>query len=378
LEVSKAIPHAVFLQNLQPGTTYHYRVKSKDVAGNLVTSQDQTFTTKPQNTSVNYYISTTGSDTTGDGSLSKPFATLEKARDTVKAYKTSHGLPSGGISVWLRGGTYYRATSFNLSAADSGTADSPITYRSYPGEVATITGSKQVTTWAPASGGPLANYLNPGAASHIYVTDLKAQNIPYLATMDGAGEKYGMQFIFNGQPMTLAQYPNTGYVNIGNVADKSGTFNYTDNEPNSWHDTSNLWLSGYFYYGWAHGHNKVASLDKAQKLITMTQLSHSYGFHTGQWYQYENIIEELDAPGEWYLDAVSGLLYFYPPSDIQSGDAEIATTDTLIGGENFSNVSYVTLRNLIIENARYSGISGFGGTSLSVINSVILPTLIIR
>ncbi|MEI8012660.1 MAG: LamG-like jellyroll fold domain-containing protein, partial [Candidatus Omnitrophota bacterium] len=108
VEASKAIPHAVLLQHLQPGTTYHFRVKSADVIGNMAISTDQTFTTKPLSTSVNFYVATNGSDITGDGSLSKPFATLEKARNLVRAYKTANGLPPGGITVWLRGGKYYR------------------------------------------------------------------------------------------------------------------------------------------------------------------------------------------------------------------------------------------------------------------------------
>ncbi|MEI8011070.1 MAG: LamG-like jellyroll fold domain-containing protein [Candidatus Omnitrophota bacterium] len=386
VEVSKAIPHAVLLQHLQPDTTYHYRVKSADVAGNMVVSTDQTFTTRPQSTSVNFYVATNGSDTIGDGSLSKPFATLEKARDTVRAYKTAHVLPLGGITVWLRGGKYYRSTTFTLAAVDSGAAGSPVIYRSYPGETAVITGGKPVAGWSPAVNSPLAAYLNPAVISKIYVADLKAQSISYVATMTGDGSKYGMQFIFNGQPMILARYPNAGYVNIGNVVnvgdvDTAGVFNYTDNEPDTWHDTSKLWLSGYYYYGWAQSHNKVASLDPGQKLITMTGKwdaatpGHWYGFRTGQWYQYENIIEELDAPGEWYLDAASGLLYFYPPSDIVSGDAKISTVDTLITGS--SNISYVTFRDIIMENARSNAVSisgSGGGTDVAVINSVIRNT----
>jgi len=37
--------HAVTLSGLASTTTYHYRVESKDAAGNLATSSDQTFTT---------------------------------------------------------------------------------------------------------------------------------------------------------------------------------------------------------------------------------------------------------------------------------------------------------------------------------------------
>ena len=39
------IDHSVVLTGLQPNTTYHYRVKSKDAAGNEAISDDNTFTT---------------------------------------------------------------------------------------------------------------------------------------------------------------------------------------------------------------------------------------------------------------------------------------------------------------------------------------------
>ncbi len=39
------IDHAVLLSDLQSGTPYHYRVKSKDKAGNEAVSEDRTFTT---------------------------------------------------------------------------------------------------------------------------------------------------------------------------------------------------------------------------------------------------------------------------------------------------------------------------------------------
>ena len=35
----------------------------------------------------------------------------------------------------------------------------------------------------------------------------------------------------------------------------------------------------------------------------------------------ENIYEELDAPGEWFLDGKAGYLYYYPYSDENIDDA---------------------------------------------------------
>ena len=45
LDASLVISHLVSLSNLQANTTYHYRVKSKDAAGNLAVSYDYAFTT---------------------------------------------------------------------------------------------------------------------------------------------------------------------------------------------------------------------------------------------------------------------------------------------------------------------------------------------
>src|SRR5207253_2316068 len=45
LDATPRTAHSVALTGLSDGTTYHYRVKSKDAAGNLATSADSTFTT---------------------------------------------------------------------------------------------------------------------------------------------------------------------------------------------------------------------------------------------------------------------------------------------------------------------------------------------
>ncbi len=47
LDATPVVSHALTLNGLQPNTTYHYRVRSRDAAGNLTLSTDQTFTTLP-------------------------------------------------------------------------------------------------------------------------------------------------------------------------------------------------------------------------------------------------------------------------------------------------------------------------------------------
>ena len=38
-----------------------------------------------------------------------------------------------------------------------------------------------------------------------------------------------------------------------------------------------------------------------------------YGFRKGQRFYFLNVLEELDQPGEWFLDRKAGVLYFWPP-----------------------------------------------------------------
>lgn len=73
------------------------------------------------------YVATTGSDSTGTGSIDKPFATLNKAQNYV--------VP--GTIVYVRGGTYNQQVKITKG---SGTAETPVTYMPYPGEKVTIDG----------------------------------------------------------------------------------------------------------------------------------------------------------------------------------------------------------------------------------------------
>ncbi len=75
------IGHAVPLSGLTSGATYHYRVKSKDAAGNLAISPDQTFTTTPAQTNTS---SLTISNVTSTGSVNNTATTHDVGWETNK------------------------------------------------------------------------------------------------------------------------------------------------------------------------------------------------------------------------------------------------------------------------------------------------------
>jgi MYXO-CTERM domain-containing protein len=81
-----------------------------------------------------YYVSPSGSDSNA-GSLSAPFATLQKGNDVAAA----------GDTVWLRGGTYQNTKQIKLTK--SGQSDSKrISYFAYQAEVPVLDFSKYVST----------------------------------------------------------------------------------------------------------------------------------------------------------------------------------------------------------------------------------------
>ncbi|HHB75059.1 MAG TPA: carbohydrate-binding protein, partial [Desulfobulbus sp.] len=69
------------------------------------------------------------------------------ARDHVRTLISSQGM-SADITVYLRGGTYRLNSTFELSAADSGTNGHTIHYKSYPGETPIISGGTTIAGWS--------------------------------------------------------------------------------------------------------------------------------------------------------------------------------------------------------------------------------------
>src|SRR6202022_2581654 len=69
----------------------------------------------------------------------------------------------------------------------------------------------------------------------------------------------------------------------------------------------------------------------------------------------ENIFEELDAPGEWYLDEKTATLYFYPPAglDLKTATVEAVRLRHLIEfrGSEVRPVQWVQLRGLTLRHA---------------------------
>jgi hypothetical protein len=276
------------------------------------------------------YVSPTGNDA-GAGTLADPYATLTKARDAADLVKSG-----GTVNVYLRGGTYYLTASVIFNAANSGTsAAAPIIYKSYTNEAAVISGGIKVTTaWTTTT-------LN---GQSVYTTNIGTN-------------KHVDQLFLNGKRQILARYP------VYNATQRLQGCNTSSNVFNTVNAAANpaegpgyirtlhngMW-GGQDYYltGKASGTTQppwqwVGDNNRGQGYNTSYMMA-------------ENIIEMLDAQGEWYYRKSSGDLWFYPPSGTNMSTAliELASVTQLLRFEGTGNTSANAVKNITFYNVKFT------------------------
>lgn len=271
---------------------------------------------------LSYYVSPGGSDSAA-GSSAAPFATLEKARDTIRLL--SIGQRAGGVTVFLRGGVHRRTTTFTLASQDSGTAAAPVVYAAYPGETPVLTSTRVLTS---AQFSPLAASEHARVAPGVDVSRIWETNItgnPRAATFPTVFNEWilfngqrsslnsGMlELFYRGERRLISRYPNhdpandiltprlemngvaagtatdgTGYLNgagtytlsSGGTAAVGGAFHYDDADATRiarWETAltnGGLWVMGYWRVPWQLNAARVGLMDPGKKVIGLVTAS---------------------------------------------------------------------------------------------------------
>ena len=309
-----------------------------------------------------YYVSPNGSDE-NDGSKNKPFATPEKAVEAVRE-TIAAGL-NKPVTVYFHAGDY-RLSNINFTEADSGTAEYPVTYKAYGDGDVIFNGGKTLANenFKTVTDEAILARLKDEVKDKVKVLDLKAEGL----TLEDIGNLYAIgsastaskydddtvgnncELFWNDVRLTVARYPNTGFSTFVEVIDEgdkenliAGTLkvdSQTLAEMKTWQEPEKAWIFGYFMFNWADMTTPVLSMDFDNATVTPKYYS-SYGYKYDGEYYFFNILEELDAEGEYYIDRDNMLLYVYPPEESKDKDALMSvSTDVLITGENVSNVTF--------------------------------------
>jgi hypothetical protein len=264
------------------------------------------------------FVSPSGNDA-NPGTRDQPLQTLAAAQKMIRTSKA--GEPR---SVTLQGGTYYLPETLVFTAEDSGTKSGPAIWQAAPGQPVVISGGQKLDLkWTPYKDGILRAQVPAGTQ-----TD---------------------QLFINGQRQILARYPNfdpnvdifNGYAadcispaRVARWADPAGGIMHAMH-PAQWGGFSYLITGkdgrgGVTLQGGWQG-NRAAEPHKTFRYV-------------------ENIFEELDAPGEWFLNTKTSTLYFDPPAgtDMATAHVEVVKLRHLVEfrGTQRASVKWLTLSGM--------------------------------
>ena len=302
-----------------------------------------------------------GGDDAGVGTIAKPFATLERARDEIRASRQKGALSKGGVSVQVHGGEYVVTKTFTLRTEDSGEDLAPVRYGAASGEKVLFRGGVRLTGWKLLTDSNLCPLLPQASLGKIWCLELKSVGLtnPLPLKLGGFSSGNGFtthpahELFFNGKALQLARGPNEGFLHIAEVVVKDGTkgydrvgsktgiFTYQGDLPSKWVAEPDLLLYGYWFWDWADSYERVASIDPDKRVITLGRPWHRYGFSVGAPFYAYNALSELDLPGEWYLDRLHGRILMYPPSKPTAATIELSTfAEPMVRMEGVSNLRF--------------------------------------
>ncbi|MBV5277311.1 hypothetical protein JZU56_05890, partial [bacterium] len=147
-------------------------------AGNLVKGR----VPETQSQQVDLYVSPDGSDAFAGTTKEKPFASLAKARDAVRAVAGKNA-----VTVHVADGVYYLPETLTFSSEDSGSAACPVVYRAeHEGGAVLSGGSKLALDWKTYRDGIFQTKTSKGLEIDQLFINGKAQRMARYPNFDAS------------------------------------------------------------------------------------------------------------------------------------------------------------------------------------------------
>jgi hypothetical protein len=281
-------------------------------------------------TQAGFYVDPDCGSDSHSGSLAFPFQTIEKARDTVR---TINGSMTGDIVVYLRGGIYSLGEALKLDARDSGSNGFRVIYRNYPYEEPILDGGRPISGWTAVSNG-------------IYSAN--------------AGSMRFNQLYVNNRPAQRARYPEYGSPNkiiATDAANQQIRINQSEIQP--WSNLNRVQMVIASSFTSCRLRIDSFSTNGTEAVVTPMDPERAayWGWLAGPLegtpsYFFENHLDFLDTPGEWFLDVDTDTVYYMPHADEDMSTANVFAPELeeLLHVEDTQNV---TLFGLTFQQAAW-------------------------
>jgi len=245
-----------------------------------------------------FYVAPNGRDT-NPGTEAAPFASMAAARDAVRKV-VRDGLKKD-IRVVLAGGTYELADTLRFTPEDSGTAEHRVTYEAMKGQRVVLSGGRAIKGWTRGEGGKWTVELPEVKSGQWRFRQLFADcvRLPRGRFPNGDG-----LLRVKGVSGDVKQITLTEALPFGNLAGKGAEL--------------------VMYQNWSISRDPVVSSEGAVINVQCPMGWIGHGDATtasaNKPCYIENAIEFVDQPGEWYLDAQTGVLTYMAKSDENPND----------------------------------------------------------
>ena len=203
------------------------------------------------------------------------------------------------LTVLIRGGVYRIEETLSFGPQDSGTGKHAATYAAGPGKKVVISGGRAIAGWKTDDNGIYSTFV-PGVKEgwtfrHLYVNGRRAQRArtpnkdadsPCLRLTSADLSEDLRRYTLGLDPASLSQWQNA--------------------------EDMEIMVAG----NWAINRLPIESIDVSSGIVVLKP-PHAVGHNAirpraGRWCYFENSLDLLDAPGEWYLDRRTGVLSYRP------------------------------------------------------------------
>ncbi|WP_425572432.1 right-handed parallel beta-helix repeat-containing protein [Novipirellula caenicola] len=225
-----------------------------------------------------------------------PFATLERARDAVRALKND---TPNDIVVLIRGGRYQVDDTVVFGRDDGGTGDATITYAAYPGETPVFSSGREIKGWKKAPDDLPG--LPAVARGNVLVADVSDH---FFTLYDDEGR--------------LPRARSAGFIPL--PGGSRNRLHFPPGKLKDWSNVKDVEIVVRPHHAWIVNILPLESVDEAAQ-IANTSIDATYAMNSLHFLKttdscwVENVLEELDQPGEWVLNTEQGKLYRWPRND---------------------------------------------------------------
>jgi len=247
-----------------------------------------------------FYLSPNGSDA-WSGTLSEPnaqetdgpFATLERARDAVRDLKKSK---SADIIVLVREGTYQLRKTVVFGLQDSGVGNSTVTYEAYPNEKPIFSSGQEIKGWKKVTAKPPG--LPEESMGNVWAADVSRR---FFTLYDAEG--------------LLPRARSAGFIPL--AGGSRDTLHFPKSRLKNWPNVEDVEIVVRPHHAWIVNVLPLVSVDERTQ-IARTAIDATYAMNQLHFLKdtescwVENVLEELDEPGEWVLNTKEGKLYLWP------------------------------------------------------------------